>query len=230
MMKLLDASLRVLRAAAEHRLIAGLQVELLDLDPRGREHFAERHPVDVGLDRDLPLPVVAIDRRRAALALEERDIADLDDPSGAGRNQQVAHRRRIVAERLVEPEPDDDLVVAVLELADLFAADQRPQVGGQRIDVDAKVGRARAIDGDLQLRLRRLEVGVGVHDAVDGADLLHQLGGVDLQLLDIGSLNQDLQAVAAALVAPAAAASPRRRRRPGCRPSRRPRCPFRPTR
>ena len=49
----------------------------------------------------------------------------------------------------------------------LFAADQRAQVGGERIDVDAEVGGARAIDVDAQLRLGRLEVGVDVDDAAD---------------------------------------------------------------
>ena len=107
--------------------------------------------------------------------------------------------------RLVEPQADDELIVAVLELRDLFAADQRAQVGRQRVDVDAEIGRAGAIDGDLQFRLRRLEVRVDIDDAVDRAELLDQLRRVALQLFDIRSLNEDVQPIAAASAAAAAA-------------------------
>ena len=130
-------------------------------------------------------------------------------PAPAGRDQQIAHRRRI-AERLVEPQQDLELIVAVLELRHFFAADQRAQVVGQRVDVDAEVGRARAVDVDAQLGLRRLEVRVDVHDAGNLAHLVHQLHGVVLQLLDVGTLNQDVEAVEAAAAAaarPAAAAA-----------------------
>ena len=77
----------------------------------------------------------------------------------------------------------------------LFAADERPQVARQGVDVDAQIRRARAIDVDAQLRLRRLEVRVGVDDAVDRAHLLDELNGVRLQLLDIRPLNQDVQPI-----------------------------------
>ena len=88
----------------------------------------------------------------------------LPGPAGTSRSPIAG---RVVPIRLVEAEPDDELIVAVLELRDLFAADQRAQVVGQRVDVDAEVGRARAIDVDPQLRLRRLEVRVDVDDAID---------------------------------------------------------------
>ena len=155
-MKLLDASLSVRAAAAEDRLIARLQVQLLDLHARAGEHLAERHAVDVREDRNLALAVVALDlagprslvRRATSLTLTTRP-----GPAGTSRSPMTAGLFRIL---LVEPETHDELVVAVLELGHLLAADQRPQVGGERIDVDAKVGRADAIDVDPQLRLRRL--------------------------------------------------------------------------
>ncbi len=158
------------RAAAEHRLVAGLEVQLLDLDPRVGQHLAERHALQVGVDRDLPLAVVAIDRRRAEVALELRDVADLDHlaavPAATSRSPIVGGR----PERLVEPQQHLELVVAVLELRHFLAADQRAQVVGERVDVDAEVSRARAVDVDSQLGLGRLEVGVDVDDARDGAD------------------------------------------------------------
>jgi hypothetical protein len=49
------------RAAAEHRLIARLQVQLLDLAPRLHEHVAERHACRLAFTENLPLTVVAVD-------------------------------------------------------------------------------------------------------------------------------------------------------------------------
>ncbi len=165
------------------------------------QHLAERHPIDVRIDGNLTLTVVALDLGRPPVVGEQGDVADLDHLAGPGRYQQVAHHRRVVPIRLVEPETDDELIVAVLELRHLFAADERAQVGGQRIDVDAEVGRADAVDGDPQLGLRRFEVRVRVDDAIDGVHLLDQLIGVRLQLIDVRSLNENLQAVAAAVAA-----------------------------
>src|SRR5207237_952478 len=65
------------------------------------------------------------------------------------------------------------------------------------------------IDVDAQLRLRRLEVRIDVDYAWNRAHLVHQLYGVLLQLFDVRSLNQDVQAIeasAAALTATAARA------------------------
>ena len=195
-------------AAAEHCLVAWLQVELVDLRARRPERFAERNALQVGVHRDLPLAVVPVDRRRTVVVLQRGDVAHLDGLGRAGRNEQVAQRFDI-AIRLVEPQQDLELIVAVLVLRHFFAAHERPQAVGERVDVDAEIGRARAIDVDAQLRLRRLEVRIDVDYAWNRAHLVHQLHGVLLQLFDVRSLNQDVQAIeasAAALTATAARA------------------------
>ena len=184
-------------------------MKLLDLDARRRQHLAERHALQVRVHRDLPLTVVAVDRRGAVVALELRDVAHFDGfaaGAGPGRDEQVAHHVRVPV-RFVQPQQDLELVVAVLELRHLFAADKRAQVVGERVDVDAEVGRARAIHRDAQLGLRRLEVRVDVDDAGDRAHLLHQLHGVGLELLDVRTLNQNVEPVEPAATATAATAA-----------------------
>jgi hypothetical protein len=80
-------------------------------------------------------------------------------------DQQSRPSSAVVAIRLVEAQDDLELIVAVLELRHFLAADQRAQVVGERVDVHAEVGRARAVDVDAQLGLGRLEVRVDVDDA-----------------------------------------------------------------
>src|SRR5262249_34928153 len=87
---------------------------------------------------------------------------------------------------------------------------QRPEIGGQGIDIDAEVGRTGAVDGNLQFRLRRLEVRVDVNDAVDRANLFNELGRVYLELLDLRTLNENLQTVGTAAPTTAALIIPPR--------------------
>ncbi len=114
---------------------------------------------------------------------------------------------RVIAETFVEPQSHGELIVALLVLGNFVSPDQEPNTRCQGVNGNAKIRRARAIDIDAQFLLRRLEVGVDVHNSRDGSDFGHQVGDVNLELLDIGSLDQYAQPVAAA-----AASAPRRRR------------------
>src|SRR5262249_3526685 len=106
-----------------------------------------------------------------------------------------------------EPQQHLELIVAVLELRYFLAAHERPQAVGERVDVDAEIGGARAVDIDPKLRLRRLEIRVDIDDARYRAHLVHQLDGVLLQLLDARSVDQNVQTVEAAAPAARAAAA-----------------------
>ena len=64
------------RAAAEYSLVAGLEMQFLDLRTGGGQHVAQRDAVDVRVHRNLALPVVAIDRGRPTIVVQARDVAD----------------------------------------------------------------------------------------------------------------------------------------------------------
>src|SRR4030095_10419740 len=93
---------------------------------------------------------------------------------------------------------DLDLIVAVLVFGDLLAGDEGAQAARQRIDVHPEIGGGGAGDCEPQLGLRRLEIRVDVDDAVDRPHLVHEGEGVLLELIEIGTLNENAQGVAAA--------------------------------
>ena len=81
-----------------------------------------------------------------------------------------------------------------------MTSDQGSDVGGQSIDLHAKICRANAIHDHTKLLLGGFKVRLHVNDARNGPDLISQVHDVALQFLDIGSLNQHLHTVSAALV------------------------------
>ena len=173
-----------------------------------RDGAPERDPqrIEVGVHRDLAHPVEAIDRPRRVAERQVGDVADTHHPAARGGHEDVAHRRRIVAKRLVQPEPHAVLLVAVLELRHFLAADERAHGRRQGIHRHAEIRRPLAVDVNPQLRLRCFEARVGIVDAVDLLHLREQRVRIFLQLVDVRALHDHRQPVAAA--APTRSAAP----------------------
>ena len=78
----------------------------------------------------------------------------------------------------------------------------RPEAGCQGVDRHPQIGGARPVDIHAQLLLGRFEVGVNIHQAGDRSQSLHQVGDVDLELLDVRTLNQHVDPVGCRLRPP----------------------------
>src|SRR5438093_2352986 len=218
---------KIARPSSEHEYITGLHVQLSHFFANSRNGIAEHQTVKAGLQRDLPLAVVALDVARSVIEFQLRDVAQTDRAlveisaaaGGASWNKQVTQARGIVAERFVKAEKDFILIVALFELRiQHLPADKSSDVGRQSVDPHTKISGSDAIHNHPQFLLSGLEVGSHVNNSGNSLDPGFQVHEILLQLFDLRPLKQHLQAVSGLLISASAvptAASLRRFRKIG---------------
>src|SRR5262249_46776027 len=113
--EIVGSASKVSGATAEHEDVSGLHVQLGGRFANRRHGIAQRQTIQTCLQRDLTLPVVALNIVRSVIQFQLRDIAQLYGTlieisatnaarSAASGDQQTAQTGWVVAERLVESE------------------------------------------------------------------------------------------------------------------------------
>src|SRR5262249_16350332 len=102
-----------------------------------------------------------------------------------------------IAKLFIEAQIDVVFLITISENADRFAGDHCAEVAGKRVEIDAKIGGSHTIGFHTQFLLGRFEIRIDFDETRNLFEFGQDLGEVNLQLMDVRSLNRDTQAVSA---------------------------------